>query len=879
MNTNTTAKTYTIAADAADREPDALVIPDATLPEFVLGQARRRGGKRALVEASTGRELSYSQLAAAVRGTGAWLASQGVRPGDVLALCAPNSIEFAVTSYAALSAGAILTTVNPMASQDEIVRQLRRTGARWLVTTAGLFAPKLEGAARESGIAESFVIGDDAEATPGARRSDMVWPGGDAGAPLADVGPSDVAFLPSSSGTTGLPKSVMLTHRNLVAGVYQTLLGQLVTGEDVVIAALPLFHIFGFQAVLNLPLAQGATVVLLPRFEFGAFLRAVQDYGVTRASVVPPIVLALANSELVDDYDLSSLRVLTSGAAPLGAGVARACARRIGCRVSQGYGLTELAGATHLAPDDGPDRPESIGPVIPGVEWRVVDPETQAGVGPGEPGELLLRSASAMRGYLDDPEATAATIDADGWVHTGDIVTVDSDGWFRVTDRLKELIKYKGYQVAPAELEEVLLTNPAVADAAVVRTPDESAGEVPKAFIVLKAPASAEELTRWVAERVAPYKRLRRVEFTGQIPRSPSGKILRRLLAERETATPEEDLTGTVVLISGGGRGLGRLLARTLASAGASVGLLARTGGELAETAAEIELAGGTVAAAITDVTDHTATAAAVAELRDRLGPASVLINNAGVGGPLATMWEADPAEWWRTFQVNLGGAYALTRIVLPDMISAGGGRILNITSNAGVYRWPLASAYATSKAALVKLTENLAAETRRHGVSVLSVDPGLLPIGLTEPGLNGAPAPDTPEARLADWVRERIASGHGADPAQAAHLVLQLAAGRGDCLSGRHLTVADDLNSLIARVDQIQREDLHVMRLRTDGRPASPARGPEAAVRRSPASADSHGSAQVVRPPTVPPYYLGRPAEVWLAVFRARRSRPAGEA
>jgi NAD(P)-dependent dehydrogenase (short-subunit alcohol dehydrogenase family) len=289
---------------------------------------------------------------------------------------------------------------------------------------------------------------------------------------------------------------------------------------------------------------------------------------------------------------------------------------------------------------------------------------------------------------------------------------------------------------------------------------------------------------------------------------------MRRALTDRERTAREPDLTGTVVLISGG-RGLGRLLARTLASAGASVALLARSGGELADTITEIEQAGGTAAAAAADVTDQAATAAAVARLREQLGPVDVLINNAGIGGPAGPMWEADPADWWRTFEINLGGAFALTRIVLPDMIAAGHGRILNITSNAGVYRWPLVTAYATSKAALVKLTENLAAETRRHNVSVLSVDPGLLSIGLTEPALNGSPAPDTADARIAAWTRDRLASGHGADPDQAAGLVLQLAAGRGDRLSGRHLTVADDLGTLLGRIGQIQHHDLHTLRLR----------------------------------------------------------------
>ena len=230
-----------------------------------------------------------------------------------------------------------------------------------------------------------------------------------------------------------------------MASLCQTRLVHQVTEDDVVIAALPLFHIYGLQISLNLALLAGATVVILPRFEAGLFLRAVQDYGVTRAEVVPPMVLGLATADVVDDYDLSSLRLLTSAAAPLGADLARACAQRLGCRVKQAYGMTEVSGGTHIAPDAGPDRPESIGPALPGVECRVVDPGTGAELRPGQPGELLVRTPGAMRGYLGDPKATAATIDTAGWVHTGDIVTADQDGWFYVADRVKELIKYKGY--------------------------------------------------------------------------------------------------------------------------------------------------------------------------------------------------------------------------------------------------------------------------------------------------------------------------------------------------------------------------------------------------------------------------------------------------
>jgi acyl-CoA synthetase (AMP-forming)/AMP-acid ligase II len=519
---------------------DSPVVPSVTLPEFVLGQARQRGDKRALVDAITGRALTYRELAADVRRIGAGLAAHGVRAGDVVALCAPNSIEFVVAWYAASMIGATLTTVNPAFQAEEITQLLRQASARWLVTSVELFEEKMHLCAAAAGVRQTFVL-DAADRPPtDAIPFASLYSDIDAEVPAVRVVPADVAFLPWSSGTSGLPKNVVLTHRSLVASLCQTRPVHRVGEDDIVIAALPLFHIFGFQVTLNLALLQGATVVILPRFELDAFLAAVQDHAVTRAEVVPPIVLALATSDRVDDFDLSSLRVVKVGAAPLDTDLARACAARIGCRVKQGYGMTELGGASHIAPDHGPDKPESIGPALPGVECRVIDDATGAEVGPGEPGELLIRCAALMDGYLGNPAATGATIDADGWLHTGDVVTADQDGWFRVTGRIKELIKYKGFQVAPAELEGVLLTHPAIGDAAVVRSPDETAGEVPKAFIVLRGSASADELVGWLAERVAPYKRVRRVEFVDQIPRSASGKILRRLLAEQEHVAQEQ---------------------------------------------------------------------------------------------------------------------------------------------------------------------------------------------------------------------------------------------------------------------------------------------------------------------------------------------------
>jgi NAD(P)-dependent dehydrogenase (short-subunit alcohol dehydrogenase family) len=275
-------------------------------------------------------------------------------------------------------------------------------------------------------------------------------------------------------------------------------------------------------------------------------------------------------------------------------------------------------------------------------------------------------------------------------------------------------------------------------------------------------------------------------------------------------------LDGMVALVSGGGRGVGRLLGARLAGAGAAVGLIARSADELAAAAGEINRAGGTAAAAVADVADHRAAAAAVSELRHQLGAADILINNAGISGPVGPLWQAQTADWWRAIEVNLGGAFVLTQLALEHMIPAGKGRIINITSYAGVYRWPLLSAYAASKAALVKLTETLAEETRPHGVSVFSVDPGLLPIGLGEAALKASAGRRTPAGRVQRWIRDQLAAGRGADPEEAARLILALASGRADRLSGRHLSVTDSLDVLLPRIEQIERDDLHTLRLRT---------------------------------------------------------------
>ncbi len=402
--------------------------------------------------------------------------------------------------------------------------------ARLLVTVPErLDAAKV--AAEQAGIEEIFVYGEADVATPFAS---LLQAGGEP--PEVAIDPAqDLVALPYSSGTTGMPKGVMLTHRNLVANICQTIAHQRLREDDRVIAVLPFFHIYGLVVLMNLPLYRGATVVTMPRFDLPEFLRVVQEYRITRAWVVPPIALALAKQPLVDEFDLSSLNFMLSGAAPLSGELEMACGKRLGCRMLQGYGLTETSPTTHSVPDDlAGQMPGSIGPPVPNTECRIVDVATGEDAPAGGLGELLIRGPQVMKGYLNNPQATSLTVDADGWLHTGDIARAEPDGSTRIVDRIKELIKYKGNQIAPAELEALLLTHPAIIDAAVIGLRDDEAGEVPKAFVVANEPITPEAVTQFVAEHVAPYKKVRAVEIIDEIPKAPSGKILRRVLIERE---------------------------------------------------------------------------------------------------------------------------------------------------------------------------------------------------------------------------------------------------------------------------------------------------------------------------------------------------------
>ena len=511
-------------------------IPDMSFTDFVLARAGERGDKAAFIDAPSGRTITYPQLVESIRGLAAGLSERGFGKGDVFAHFAPNLPEYAVAFHGVASAGGVNTTANPLLTVKEFASQLVDSGARLIVTIPEL-VEKSTAAAAGSDVEEIFVYGDAHGATPFAS---LIRPGAEP--PRVAFDPAeDLIALPYSSGTTGLPKGVMLTHRNLVANICQCAYpeGMAKTEDEYArersIAVLPFFHIYGLLVLMNLPLYRGATVVTMPRFDLAEFLRVLQDYRITRAWVVPPIVLALAKHPLVDQYDLSSLEYMNSGAAPLSAELEVACGNRLGCNMQQGYGLTETSPVTHAVGDKlSGTMPGSIGPALPNTECRIVDVATDQDVPAGEAGELCIRGPQVMKGYLGKPEATAQVIDADGWFHTGDVARLEEDGSLRIVDRIKELIKYKAYQIAPAELEALLLTHPAITDAAVIPLPDEEAGEVPKAFVVTDGSISADEVSRFVAEHVAPYKKVRAVEIIDEIPKAPSGKILRRVLVERE---------------------------------------------------------------------------------------------------------------------------------------------------------------------------------------------------------------------------------------------------------------------------------------------------------------------------------------------------------
>jgi long-chain acyl-CoA synthetase len=466
------------------------------------------------------------------------LQALGVKQGERVCLLMTNRPEFVIACYAIARIGAVFSPINPAYKEREIAYQLANTGATTIVAQHNLL-PMVEAVKDQAPVLKQVIsvgpenlyagthhlsFADLLKAQPTAR-------------PGVDVALSDLVALPFSSGTTGLSKGVMLTHRNRVSISVQFASAMHVTEEDRFLLFLPLYHAYGI-ALMDSALSAGATIVLMERFTPGVCVHLIAQHHITLLPVVPPVLMALLAWPDLQQYDLSSVRYAMSAAAPLAPSVARAFQQLTRVRVLQSYGLTEV-GPSHLNPIDNDELNvlESIGLPIFNTEQKVVDIETGVKeLTVGEVGELCIRSPQVMAGYWKAPGATASAL-RDGWFYTGDIGFIDARGYVFLQDRKKELIKYKGWSIAPAELEALLLEHPAVADAAVIGIPDEEAGEVPKAFVVRTAdsPAvTADELVQFAAGHLAHYKTLHEIAFIEAIPRSPSGKILRRVLKEQE---------------------------------------------------------------------------------------------------------------------------------------------------------------------------------------------------------------------------------------------------------------------------------------------------------------------------------------------------------
>ncbi|KAJ3076858.1 hypothetical protein HDU98_011719 [Podochytrium sp. JEL0797] len=512
----------------------------------IFSADKKHSDATALIDAVTGEKVSYKALLQSIDSLVAALyGSLKFKKWDVVAVFSPNHLQFPVVAHAVLKAGGTVSPANPTYNINELAFQLKDSGAKYVFAHPAFLDTTLA-AAKIAGIPEHrIVLFNDANVTypgPTRRTVNQICAHNILPAPVVTFTREEItrrpAYLCYSSGTTGLPKGVETTQFNVIANVLQMNFYQSKTREvsagDVWTGVLPFFHIYGLVISLHMAFHQSCAIVVFPKFDLELYLTSLAKYQVTTSHIVPPIALALAKHPMVSNYTFPKLRGFMSGAAPLAADLVVAVNERLKVPVNQGYGLTETSPVTNLMPRSlALKNPKSIGPLFPNIQARLVDPETGTDAPLGSEGELWIRGPNVMKGYHHNAKATADSIDKDGFFHTGDIAKVDENGLFYIVDRLKELIKYKGFQVAPAELEAYMLEHAAVADVAVIGRADEAGGEVPRAFVVLKpnVKCTEAELVAFIDAKVAPHKKLRGgVELVAEIPKAASGKILRRVL-------------------------------------------------------------------------------------------------------------------------------------------------------------------------------------------------------------------------------------------------------------------------------------------------------------------------------------------------------------
>ncbi|RVW21658.1 4-coumarate--CoA ligase 1 [Vitis vinifera] len=519
--------------------PDIYIPDHLPLHSYCFENISKFSSRPCVIDGANGDIYTYADVELTARRVGAGLHKMGIKQGEVIMLLLQNCTEFVFAFLGASYIGATSTTANPFYMPAEIEKQAKASKCRLIITQACY-----------SGKAMSFAEENDVKVmcidTPpeGCLHFSELTNADEADLPTVKINPDDVVALPYSSGTTGLPKGVMLTHRGQVTSVAQQVDGEnpnlYFHSEDVILCVLPLFHVYSLNSVLLCALRVGAAILIMQKFEIIKLLELINKYKVTIAPFVPPIVLAIAKSPVVDEYDLSSIRTVMSGAAPMGKELEDTVRAKLpNAKLGQGYGMTEagpvLAMCLAFAKEPFEIKSGSCGTVVRNAQMKILDPDTGASLPRNQPGEICIRGHQIMKGYLNDPEATERTIDKEGWLHTGDIGYIDDDDELFIVDRLKELIKYKGFQVAPAELEAMLIAHPNVSDAAVVSMKDEAAGEVPVAFIVRSngSKITEDEIKQYISKQVVFYKRIYRVFFVETIPKAPSGKILRKDLRAR----------------------------------------------------------------------------------------------------------------------------------------------------------------------------------------------------------------------------------------------------------------------------------------------------------------------------------------------------------
>ncbi|TMW82205.1 hypothetical protein EJD97_006526, partial [Solanum chilense] len=498
--------------------PDISISNNIPLHVYLFERLSEFEERTCIIAGNSGETFTFGETYLICQKIAAGLTKVGIGKGDIIMTFLQNCSEFVFTILASSMIGAVITTANPFYTKSEAFKQLKASNAKLIVTQSQYVDKFRDPAENDPKIGEDFsvvTIDDPPEnclhfsVLSEAKAEDM--PKG------VVIHPDDPVALPFSSGTTGLPKGVILTHKSLITGVAQLVDGDnpnfYLKHDDVVLCVLPLFHIFALNSVLLVSLRAGASVLLMQKFEISALLELIQKHRVSVAAVVPPLVLALAKNPMVDSFDLSSIRLVLSGAAPLGKELEEALHRRVPQAIfGQGYGMTEAGPVVTMCPAFAKQpfstKSGSCGSVVRNADLKVVDPETGGSLDRNQPGEICIRGSQIMKGYLNDDEATARTIDVDGWLHTGDIGYVDDDDEIYIVDRVKELIKFKGFQVPPAELESLLISHPDIADAAVVPQKDDAAGEVPVAFVVRSSQGfdlTEEAIKEFIAKQVVFY--------------------------------------------------------------------------------------------------------------------------------------------------------------------------------------------------------------------------------------------------------------------------------------------------------------------------------------------------------------------------------------